>query len=73
MPLPSLQNPPSQKEVLFPAHMIGLCVTQMWKLGYSQASERLLLTVMDTIQKQCLVSLLSLMTLGDETFLVMIY
>ncbi|KAI8583474.1 hypothetical protein K450DRAFT_223883 [Umbelopsis ramanniana AG] len=54
MPLPSLQNPPSQKEVLFPAHMIGLCVTQMWKLGYTQPSERLLLTVMDTIQKQCM-------------------
>jgi myosin-5 len=54
MPLPSLQNPPSQKEVLFPAHMIGLCVSQMWKLGYMPAAERLLLTVMDTIQKQCL-------------------
>jgi myosin-5 len=28
----------------------------MWKLGYMRESERLLYTVMDTIQKQCLVS-----------------
>ncbi|KAI9033904.1 P-loop containing nucleoside triphosphate hydrolase protein [Phycomyces nitens] len=54
MPLPSLQNPPSQKEIFFPAHTIGLCVTQMWQLGYIGESERLLFTVMDTIQKQCL-------------------
>ncbi|KAI7868147.1 P-loop containing nucleoside triphosphate hydrolase protein [Spinellus fusiger] len=54
MPLPSLQNPPSQKEIFFPAHTISLCVTQMWQLGYVGESERLLFNVMDTIQKQCL-------------------
>lgn len=54
MPLPSGQNPPSQKEVFFPAHMIGMCVTEMWRLAYIKESERLLFTVMDTIQKQCL-------------------
>ncbi|KAI7872335.1 P-loop containing nucleoside triphosphate hydrolase protein [Spinellus fusiger] len=54
MPLPSLQNPPSQKEIFFPAHMISMCVTEMWRLKYVQESERLMFTVMDTIQKQCL-------------------
>jgi myosin-5 len=52
MPLPSLQNPPSRKEILFPAHTISVCVNEMWHLGYIQESERLLFNVMDTIQKQ---------------------
>lgn len=54
MPLPSVQNPASRKEILFPSHMVALCVAEMWRLGYIQESERLLFTVMDTIQKQCL-------------------
>lgn len=54
MPLPTLQNPPSQKEILFPAHTISVCVNEMWELGYIQESERLLFNVMDTIQKQFL-------------------
>ncbi|KAI8333990.1 P-loop containing nucleoside triphosphate hydrolase protein [Chlamydoabsidia padenii] len=54
MPLPSLQSPPSAKEVFFPAHTIGICVMEMWRLDYVQESERLLFTIMDTIQKQCL-------------------
>lgn len=54
MPLPTLQNPPSQKEILFPAHTISVCVNEMWHLGYIQESERLLFNVMDTIQKQFL-------------------
>ncbi|KAI9303293.1 P-loop containing nucleoside triphosphate hydrolase protein [Cunninghamella echinulata] len=53
MPLPSLQNPPSTKEVFFPAHVIGICVIEMWRLDYFHESERILLTIMDTIQKQC--------------------
>lgn len=57
IPLPSLGNPPSMKEIFFPAHMVGLSVTQMWKYGYIQESERLLFNVMDTVQKQCLVSI----------------
>lgn len=56
MPLPSLQNPPSEKEIFFPSHMIGMCVTELWRLGSIQESERLLFTVMATVQKQCLVS-----------------
>ncbi|KAI9309380.1 P-loop containing nucleoside triphosphate hydrolase protein [Cunninghamella echinulata] len=54
MPLPNLQNPPSPKEVFFPAHIISIIVSEMWKLGYMDESERLLFSVMDTIQKQCL-------------------
>ena len=60
MPLPSLQNPPSKKEIFFPAHMIGMTVSEMWHQGSIQESERLLFTIMDTIQKQCLVRLLFL-------------
>lgn len=55
MPLPSMQNPPSEKEIFFPVNMISLCLTQMWGHGLVQESERLLFTVMDVIQKQCLV------------------
>ncbi|KAI9257981.1 P-loop containing nucleoside triphosphate hydrolase protein [Phascolomyces articulosus] len=51
---PNAQNPPSHKEVVFPAHIIGLGVTQMWRFGYLAESERLIFTVMDTIQKHCL-------------------
>ncbi|KAI9476139.1 MAG: P-loop containing nucleoside triphosphate hydrolase protein [Benjaminiella poitrasii] len=54
MPLPTLQNPPSRKEIMFPAHTISICVNEMWYLGYTQESERLLFSVMDTIQKQLL-------------------
>lgn len=56
MPLPTLQNPPSKREILFPAHTIAVCVREMWRLGYMQQFERLLFNVMDSIQKQFLVS-----------------
>jgi myosin-5 len=58
IPQANTQTPLSRKEVLFPAHAISITASQMWKLGYMQESERLLYTVMDTIQKQCLVSYL---------------
>ncbi|KAI9257701.1 P-loop containing nucleoside triphosphate hydrolase protein [Sporodiniella umbellata] len=54
MPLPTLQNPPSKREIMYPAHAIALCVKEMWKLGCVQESERLLFNVMDSIQKQVL-------------------
>ncbi|ORX47762.1 hypothetical protein DM01DRAFT_1410135 [Hesseltinella vesiculosa] len=54
MPLPNSQTQSSTKEVFFPAHIIGNIVKQMWLLGYMDESERLLFSVMDTIQKQCL-------------------
>ncbi|KAI7867641.1 P-loop containing nucleoside triphosphate hydrolase protein [Spinellus fusiger] len=47
------QNPPSQKEVLFPAHIIATCATQMWRLGYLAESNAMLFSVMYTIQKYC--------------------
>lgn len=55
MPLPTLQNPPTRREIMFPAHTIAICVNEMWRLGYIQESERLLFNVMDSIQKQFLV------------------
>ncbi|KAG0172475.1 Myosin type-2 heavy chain 1 [Apophysomyces sp. BC1034] len=48
MPLPTTQNPPSHKEIFFPAHMINMCISEMWRIGCIQESERLLFTVMDT-------------------------
>lgn len=53
-PLPSDKNPPSHKEVLFPAHLISMCINDMWRIGYNRESENLLFSVMDAIQKQCL-------------------
>ncbi|KAI8068662.1 P-loop containing nucleoside triphosphate hydrolase protein [Gongronella butleri] len=54
MPLPSSKTQSSPKEVFFPAHVLGSIVNQMWLSGYMDESERLLFSVMDTIQKQCL-------------------
>ncbi|RIB05104.1 putative myosin MYO2 protein [Gigaspora rosea] len=51
IPLPSLQNPPSQKEILFPARIISLIAKQMWKYGFIKESERLFANVMKTIQE----------------------
>jgi myosin-5 len=52
---PNTHQLPAHQEVVFPAHNISLCVTQMWRFGYLIESERLLFTAMDTIQKHCLV------------------
>ncbi len=51
IPAPSLQNPPSPKEVLFPAHLISLVTNEMWKFGLVRESERFLANVMQTIQQ----------------------
>ncbi|CAG8478778.1 2502_t:CDS:10 [Paraglomus occultum] len=50
IPLPSLQNPPHKKEILFPARLISLLAQQMWKFGFIKESERLFANVMKTIQ-----------------------
>ncbi|CAO3691389.1 unnamed protein product [Rhizopus microsporus] len=50
---PGMQQLPAREEVFFPVHIIGKCVTQMWRLGYLAESEQLLFRVMDTIQKDC--------------------
>lgn len=57
IPLPSLQNPPSQKEILFPARIISLLAKQMWKFGFIKESERLFANVMKTIQEHVMVSI----------------
>lgn len=51
VPAPSLQNPPSPKEVLFPAHLISLVTNEMWKYGMVRDSERFLANVMQTVQQ----------------------
>ncbi|KAM0754413.1 myosin V [Meredithblackwellia eburnea MCA 4105] len=51
VPAPNLQNPPSPKEVLFPAHLISLVTNEMWKYGMMRESERFLANVMQTIQQ----------------------
>ncbi|KAG0070757.1 Myosin type-2 heavy chain 1, partial [Podila epicladia] len=43
IPSPSLSNLPLIKEIMFPAHLIGLLTTQMWKYGYIKESERLMI------------------------------
>ncbi|CAG8490447.1 5123_t:CDS:10, partial [Diversispora eburnea] len=51
IPLPSLQNPPSAKEILFPSRLISLLARQMWRFGFIKESERLFANVMKTIQE----------------------
>lgn len=55
IPSPNLQNPPSPKEVLFPAHLISLVTNEMWKYGMMRESERFLANVMQTIQQHVMV------------------
>jgi myosin V len=55
VPQPSSQNPVSEREVLFPAHLINLITSQMWRYGYVKESERFLANVMQGIQQQVMV------------------
>lgn len=52
IPQPSLQTPPSEADVLFPAQLINLVVSEMWKFGFIKESERFLANVMQSIQQQ---------------------
>lgn len=52
IPQPSGENPASENEVLFPAHIINLVTSEMWRLGFVKESEMLLAGVMQTIQEQ---------------------
>lgn len=56
IPIPTLQNLPTHKEVVFPAHLIGLATNEMWKFGLIPESERFLANVMQTIQQYVMVS-----------------
>jgi myosin V len=55
IPQPTSQNPVSEREVLFPAHLINLVTSQMWRYGYVKESERFLANVMQGIQQQVMV------------------
>ncbi|KAG0201484.1 Myosin type-2 heavy chain 1 [Mortierella sp. GBA30] len=67
IPSPSLSSLPEVKEIMFPAHMIGLVTTQMWKYGFVKESERLMINVMQAIQQQA-------MTIsGDDTIIPCAY
>lgn len=57
IPQASLHNPPTAKEVLFPAHLITLVANEMWKLGMIPGSERFLANVMQAVQAEVMVSL----------------
>ncbi|KAK9429667.1 P-loop containing nucleoside triphosphate hydrolase protein [Lipomyces doorenjongii] len=52
IPHPSGQNPMTSNEVLFPAHIINLVTSEMWRLGFVKESELLLALAMQTIQEQ---------------------
>ncbi|KAF9420455.1 Myosin type-2 heavy chain 1 [Podila epigama] len=67
IPSPTLSNLPLIKEIMFPAHMIGLLTTQMWKFGYIKESERLMINVMQAIQQQ------SMAIVGDDTIIPCAY
>ncbi|KAF9308797.1 Myosin type-2 heavy chain 1, partial [Linnemannia elongata] len=67
IPSPSLSNLPMVKEVMFPAHLIGMLTTQMWKYGYVKESERLMINVMQAIQQQ------SMAISGDDTIIPCAY
>ncbi|KAF9212572.1 Myosin type-2 heavy chain 1 [Podila verticillata] len=67
IPSPSLSNLPLIKEIMFPAHLIGLLTTQMWKYGYIKESERLMINVMQAIQHQ------SMAIVGDDTIIPCAY
>ncbi|KAF9918847.1 Myosin type-2 heavy chain 1 [Lobosporangium transversale] len=67
IPSPSLSNLPLIKEIMFPAHMIGLLTTQMWRYGYIKESERLMINVMQAVQQQ------SMAIVGDDTIIPCAY
>ncbi|KAK9238890.1 P-loop containing nucleoside triphosphate hydrolase protein [Lipomyces kononenkoae] len=52
IPHPSGQNPMTANELLFPAHIINLVTSEMWRLGFVKESELLLALAMQTIQEQ---------------------
>ncbi|KAK9367129.1 P-loop containing nucleoside triphosphate hydrolase protein [Lipomyces kononenkoae] len=52
IPQPSGQNPMTANELLFPAHIINLVASEMWRLGFVKESELLLALAMQTIQEQ---------------------
>ncbi|KAG0240728.1 P-loop containing nucleoside triphosphate hydrolase protein [Mortierella sp. GBAus27b] len=66
-PSPSLSVMPEHKEVLAPAHLIGMLTAQMWKYGFVKESERLMINIMQAIQQQAMVHS------GDESIVPCAY
>ncbi|KAH6626363.1 P-loop containing nucleoside triphosphate hydrolase protein [Chaetomium sp. MPI-SDFR-AT-0129] len=52
IPSPSGNQPPSDKEVLFPSFLINLVTSEMWNNGFVKESERFLANVMQSIQQE---------------------
>ncbi|KAF9577757.1 Myosin type-2 heavy chain 1, partial [Lunasporangiospora selenospora] len=68
IPSPNSPTAPMAKEVMFPAHMIGMLTTQMWKYGFVKESERLMINVMQSIQQQSMA-----VVGGDDTIVPCAY
>ncbi|KAG5461940.1 MAG: P-loop containing nucleoside triphosphate hydrolase protein, partial [Olpidium bornovanus] len=54
VPLPSTQNRTHRRDILFPAHLIGLCTTQMRKYQLNGPLQSLMAVVVSTIQEETL-------------------
>ncbi|KAF8924169.1 Myosin type-2 heavy chain 1, partial [Dissophora ornata] len=67
IPSPSHSTLPQAKEVMAPAHLIGMLTTQMWTYGFVKESERLMINVMQAIQQQ------SMSISGDESIIPCAY
>ncbi|OMH83581.1 Myosin-2A [Zancudomyces culisetae] len=52
IPLPSLDTEYSPAEILFPSHLIGLCVIKMFQFNLSSRIEKLLMACIALIQKK---------------------
>ena len=55
IPSPSTTNPAAVKEILFPSNLISLTTNEMWRYGLIQESERLLASVLQTVQTHVMV------------------
>lgn len=54
IPVPALSEDAHPKEILFPAHIISLVTSEMWRMGYVKESETFLGQVMQAIQETVL-------------------
>lgn len=51
IPVPSTSDDVPAKEILFPAHIISMVTSEMWRMGYVKESEEFLGQVMHAIQE----------------------
>ena len=52
IPSPTQTPPPIEKEILYPAYLINLVVSEMWNNGFVKESERFLANIMSNIQQK---------------------